>query len=89
MSSRQVLHNTNFSKQIFLKSEDNSMYYLQSETLALLQYEERLAEAAAERLANSLPKEQRLSLIAWFQQLGGQSRPRLATRRPVNVEQAC
>lgn len=65
------------------------MYYLQSETLALLQYEERLAEAAAERLANSLPKEQRLSLVAWFQQLGGQNRQRLAAQRPVSVEQAC
>lgn len=65
------------------------MYYLQSETLALLQYEERLAEAAAERLANSLPKEQRLSLVAWFQQLGGQNRQRLAAQRSVSVEQAC
>lgn len=65
------------------------MYYLQSETLALLRYEERLAEAAAERLANSLPKEQRLSLVAWLQRLGGQSRQRLTPQRPVSVEQAC
>ncbi len=65
------------------------MNYLQSETLALLQYEERLAEAAAERLANSLPQEQKLSLVAWLQRLGGQNRKQIAHQRPVTVEQAC
>ncbi len=65
------------------------MNYLQLETLAMLQYEQRLAEAVAERLANSFPREHRLSLVAWFQQLGGQNRKQLTHQRPVTVEQAC
>ncbi len=64
------------------------MNYLQHETLAFLQYEERLAEAEQRRLAQEFPQEPWLPLAAWFQRLGEQRRKWFAPRRPVIVKQA-
>ena len=64
------------------------MNYLQQETLAFLQHEERLAEAAKRRLANQVPQEPSLPLVAWLQRLGEQKRKWFAPRRTVVAKQA-
>lgn len=64
------------------------MNYLQQETLALMQHEERLAEAAKRRLTHT-PRTHALPLMAWFQWFGEQRRKWFAPQPPVIVDQAC
>ncbi|MCX6046723.1 MAG: hypothetical protein NT075_16590 [Chloroflexi bacterium] len=64
------------------------MNYLQDETLAFLRHEERLVEAANQRLANQIPQAHSRRLVTWVQRFSEQRRKWFVPRRSVIVKQA-
>jgi hypothetical protein len=62
--------------------------YYQLETLAHLQHEERLANAAKQRLIQ-LPQRKTLPLATWVRRLSEQKDKWVAPRQPATIEPAC